>query len=272
MGLFTPAEVTAGYAAAGAAKTRMSAPRLLLLGVLAGFLIAMGGAAAATASHAVVNPGLGRLVSGVLFPFALATVVLTGAELFTGNTLVVISVLDRQATVAGLLRNWGLVFWGNAAGALFVAVGCAFFGPLDLNGGALAVHTIRTAAAKCAMPFENALVLGIFCNILVTLAVMVSLSGKDTGGRILGAFLPICFFVICGFEHCVANLFYIPAGLFASGIPAYAALAAQAGIDVSGLTWGAFLLQNLLPVTLGNILGGAGVGALFWFCHLRKKP
>lgn len=270
MGFSTPAEVTASYAAAGAAKTRMSTARLLLLGVLAGFLIAMGGAAASTASHAVVNPGLARLVSGVLFPFALATVILTGAELFTGNTLIVISVLDRQATVAGLLRNWCLAFLGNAMGALLVAVGCALFGQLNLNGGALAVHTIRTAAAKCALPFGSALVLGIFCNVLVTLAVLISLSSKDVTGRILGAFLPICFFVVCGFEHCVANLFYIPAGLFAKGVPAYAALAGEAGVDMTGLTWGAFFLHNLLPVTLGNILGGAGVGGLYWFCHLKK--
>lgn len=271
MGLFTPAEVTANYAAAGRGKTTAPAWRLLLLGVLAGLLIAMGGAVASTATHAVDNAGLARVLSGLLFPFALATVILTGAELFTGNCLLVIPALDRQATWSGVLRNWLLVYLGNAAGAVLTAAGCAFSGQLGLGGGALAVHTIKTAAAKCALPFENALVLGIFCNVLVTLAVVLSLSAKDVPGRIMGAFLPVCFFVICGFEHCVANLFYVPAGLFAQSVPAYAALAAQAGVDASGLTWGAFLTGNLLPVTLGNILGGAGVGGLLWACHLRRS-
>lgn len=270
MNLSTPAEVTAAYAAAGAAKVKMSTAQLLLLGILAGFLIAMGGAVAGTASHAVTNLGLARVVSGVFFPFALATVILTGAELFTGNTLIVISVLDRQATAAGLLHNWVLVFLANAAGALLVAAGCVFFGQLNLGGGALAVHAIRTAVAKCALPFWGALGSGIFCNALVTLAVLASLSARDVPGRIMGAFLPVCFFVICGFEHCVANLFYIPAGLLANGMPAYAALAVEAGVDTAGLTWGAFLLRNLLPVTLGNIVGGGSIGALFWACHLRK--
>ena len=114
------------------------------------------------------------------------------------------------------------------------------------------------------------MVLGVFCNVLVTVGVLLSLSAKDLPGRVLGAYLPVSFFVICGFEHSVANLFYIPAGLFAKSIPAYAALAADAGLDLSGLTWSGFAIGNLLPVTLGNIIGGVLVGGLFWACWLRK--
>lgn len=267
MELFTPAQTTENYAAAGRAKTGAPLLRLLLLAVLAGFLIAVSGAATNTAIHTIENVGIARTVCGLLFPFGLAMVILTGAELFTGNTLIVISVLDRQASVRGMLRNWCIVYLGNAAGAIFTAAGCAFSGQLAYSGGQLAVFTMRLAAGKCALTLPNAVVLGVFCNLLVTAAVLLSLSAKDLAGRVMGAYLPIAFFVICGFEHCIANLYYIPAALFAKTIPAYAALAAEQGIDLSALTWTNFLLKNLLPVTAGNILGGVLMGLLFWYCH-----
>lgn len=270
MNLFTPQECAANYAAAGHAKTRAPGGKLFLLAVLAGFFIAMGGAVTNTAAHTIANVGAARIVCGLLFPFGLAMVVLTGAELFTGNTLITISVLDGQATAAGMLRNWAIVYLGNAVGAVLVAAGCAFGGQLNYSAGQLAVFTIRLAAGKCALSPASAVILGIFCNVLVTAGVLLSLSAKDLTGRVVGAYLPVAFFVICGFEHCVANLFYIPAGLFARSVPAYAALAAEAGVDSTALTWGNFLLRNLLPVTAGNILGGAGMGGLFWYCHGRK--
>lgn len=271
MNLFTPKECAANYAAAGRVKTQMPTPKMFLLAVLAGFFIAMGGAVTNTAAHSIDNVGIARMVCGLLFPFGLAMVVLTGAELFTGNTLITISVLDGQATMMGMLRNWGVVYLGNAVGAMLVAAGCAFGGQLNYSGGQLAVFTMKLAAGKCALPVGSAMVLGILCNVLVTSGVLLSLSAKDLTGRVVGAYLPVAFFVICGFEHCIANLFYIPAGLFARAVPAYAALAADAGLDLSALTWGDFLLRNLLPVTVGNIIGGAGMGALYWYCHGRKE-
>ena len=248
MNLFTPKECASNYALAGAAKARMPLAKMLLLAVLAGFFIAMGGAAANTAAHTIGNVGMARVVCGLLFPFGLA--VLTGAELFTGNTLITISVLDGQASVVGMLRNWTVVYLGNAAGAMLVAAGCAFGGQFNYSGGQLAVFTMKLAAGKCALPVGSAVILGILCNILVTAGVLLSLSAKDLAGRVVGAYLPVAFFVICGFEHCVANLYYIPAGLFAKAIPAYAALAAESGVDIEALTWGNFLLRNLLPVTV----------------------
>lgn len=270
MNLFTPKECAANYAAVGAAKTRMPLGKMFLLAVLAGFLIAMGGAATNTVAHTISNVGIARMVCGLLFPFGLAMVILTGAELFTGNTLITISILEGQATVAGMLRNWAVVYLGNAAGAVLSAAGCAFSGQLNYSDGQLSVFTMKLAAAKCALPVGNAFILGIFCNILVTTAVLLSLSAKDLPGRVLGAYLPIAFFVFCGFEHCIANLFYIPVGLFARTIPAYAALSAESGLDLSALTWGNFLLRNLLPVTAGNLLGGVSMGGLYWYCHARK--
>lgn len=271
MNLFTPKECAANYAAAGAAKTGMPLAKLFLLAVLAGFFIAMGGAVTNTAVHSMDNVGTARVLSGLLFPFGLAMVVLTGAELFTGNTLITISVLDGQAAVAGMLRNWAVVYLGNAVGAMLTAAGCVYGGQLNYSGGQLAVFTMKLAAGKCALPLGSAVVLGVLCNILVTAGVLLSLSAKDLAGRVAGAYLPVAFFVICGFEHCVANLYYIPAGLFAKAVPAYASLAAGAGADLTALTWGNFLLRSLLPVTAGNILGGVGMGGLFWYCHGRKE-
>ena len=147
---------------------------------------------------------------------------------------------------------------------------CVFCGQLDYSAGALAVYTIRVGAAKCAMSFGNAFGLGILCNFLVCLGVLAANSAKDTAGRLLGAYLPVCFFVLCGFEHCIANLYYIGAALMAATVPEYAALAVEAGVDLSSLTL-AGAAANLIPVTLGNLAGGLGVGLLLWYCHTQAE-
>ena len=270
MNLFTPAETTANYALAGAGKTRMPAGKLLVLGILAGFLIAMGAVAANTAAHGLKDAGLTKLVSGLLFPFGLVMVILSGAELFTGNTLISISVLARQATLKGMLRNWFYVYLGNGLGAFLAAAGCVFLGQLNCGDGALAAYTIKVAAAKCTLGWVNAVGLGFFCNVLVTLGVLLSLGARETAGRFLGAYLPVAFFVIAGFEHSIVNLFYVPAGILAAGRPDYAALALSKGVNLPGLTWSSFLFNNLLPVTLGNLLGGLAVGALYWYCYGQR--
>lgn len=270
MNLFTPAETTQNYSKTGKAKAERPASHLFLLGILAGILIGLGGVACNTAGHSVTNPSVGRIISGLLFPFGLAMVMMTGAELFTGNCLISISVLNKDTTLTKMLRNWGIVYLGNLTGSLVLAAGCAYFGQMNLSNGGLAVYTIKAAASKCALSFPNAVVLGIFCNVLVCIAVLCSLSAQDLTGRILGAYLPVAYFVLCGFEHCVANMYFIPAGLFAAGVPQYAQLAAEAGIDMAMLTWGNFLFRNLLPVTIGNIIGGVAVGALMWYCNRKK--
>ncbi len=267
----TPAEIVETYAASGVGKARRRTGELILLGMLAGVLIAFGSAATNTAAYGMSNAWSVRTVCGLLFPFGLGMVIVLGAELFTGNCLMVISVLDRRCHMREVLRSWLIVYLANFAGAFLVAAGCALFGQMNYSDGLLAVYTMKMAAAKCAMPFANAVVSGFFCNFLVCLGVLMALSAKDTAGRLMGAFMPVCYFVLCGFEHCVANMFYIPAGLLAKTVPAYAAQAATAGVDLSGLTVAGFLTGNLLPVTLGNFLGGAAVGVLMWYCHLKKK-
>lgn len=261
--MLTPAAFVERYALIGANKGRMPLKKLLLLSVLAGFLIGMGGAVTNTAACTISNPSTAKLISGLLFPFGLIMVLFLGAELFTGNCLIVISVLEHRTGWSGMLRNLVLVYLGNALGATALAWACVYGGQLDFATGQLVVWTIRTAAAKCALPFGKAMILGVLCNILVCAGVVCGLSAEHACGRAIGAFVPVAFFVICGFEHCVANWYYVPAGLFAC--VRYPDLAAE--LNCATLTWSKFVCSNLLPVTLGNVLGGCGLGALLWCAH-----
>lgn len=270
MNFFTPAEFVENYALIGEKKSNAPVWKLFLLGIFGGLFIGLGGAVTSTVSHSLTNVGLIRLVSGLLFPFGLITIIMTGTELFTGNVLISISVLERKATIGGMLENLAAVYIGNFAGSVLLAAGCAFFGQMNYSAGALGEYAIKLAALKCSMPFWNAFVSGIFCNVLVCAGVVLSLSAKDVAGRAVGAYVPVAMFVLCGFEHCVANMFFIPAGLFALTVPKYAALALEAGIDTGVLTWGNFLVKNLLPVTLGNIVGGVALGATLWAANRKK--
>ncbi|MDR1917104.1 MAG: formate/nitrite transporter family protein [Synergistaceae bacterium] len=269
MNFFSPIEVTKNYAVSGVKKSERSFGRMFILSLLAGLMIAFGAASVNTATHSIGNVSAARVISGLLFPFGLGMVMLCGAELFTGNCMIAVSVLEGMLSTSRMLRSWICVYIGNFAGSILLAAGCAFFGQFDYSGGGLALFTIRVAAAKCAIPFFSGVILGFFCNVLVCLGVLCSISAKDTAGRILGAYIPVSLFVICGFEHSIANMYFIPAGIFASRMVKYSTLAVQAGLDVSSLTWQNFLTQNLLPVTIGNIAGGVFVGVVMWAGHLR---
>lgn len=271
MNFFSPTEFVENYTEAGTKKAEASILKLLLLGILAGLFIGFGGVVANTASHSLTNVSVIRTVSGLLFPFGLVMVLMTGSELFTGNCLITISVMSKRTTLLKMLKNLVVVYIGNFVGSILLAAACAHFGQMNYSSGELAVYTIKLAASKCALPFGNAFVSGILCNLLVCVAVMCSMCAKDIPGKILGAYIPISFFVICGFEHCVANMYYIAAGLFALDVPKYADLAVKAGLDVSKLTWGNFLGANLLPVTLGNVVGGVAFALVMWVCHKKTK-
>ena len=267
----SPAQVATLYAQTGAEKARRPAHVLLLLGILAGAIIALAGAATNTAVYGISDPWTVRTVCALLFPFGLATVVLMGAELFTGNCLITISLLDGRCSLGGMLRNWLLVYAGNTVGAVLIALVCSQFGQMNYSGGLLGAYTIQVAAGKCALAPANAFVLGILCNFLVCIGVLMAMSGRDNASRILGAYLPVCFFVLCGFEHSIANLYYIPAGLLAAQNPSYADLAQTFfQTDLSVLTLGNGL-RNLALVTLGNLVGGTGLAALLWTCF-RPAP
>ena len=272
MNLFSPAEVAKNYIAAGKAKVALPIPRMLLLAVLAGVFIGVGGIASTTAAVSVAAPSLGKLLGACVFPGGLTMVLLAGSELFTGNCLLTIPLLEREITWGGMLKSWVVVYLGNLLGSLILAALVVFGHTPDLFGKGLAVSILSTAAGKCALGFGDAFFRGILCNFLVCIAVWISFAAKDVVGKIAGLFFPIMMFVLCGFEHSVANMYYIGAGLFAKLVPAYAEAAAAAGADLAALTVGRFFAGNLLPVTLGNIVGGSVcVGAAYWFCYLRKK-
>ena len=269
MNLFTAAETAANYANAGAAKAKLPISKMLVLGVLAGFLIGFPSCVTNMATYALDNNSTIRMISGLLFAFGLGMVVISGAELFTGNTLITISVLEKKATLGGMLRNWLFVYIGNFVGSMVLSFICAQFGWLSAGNGALAVASMRTAVSKMTMPFQNAFFMGILCNILVTIGVLLSLSGKDGVSRFLGAWAPVMFFVTCGFNHSIADMTYCMLGLFAKGNAAYVEAAQSAGVALESLTWGNYFTGNLIPVTLGNLVGGVCVGALFWFAYLK---
>ena len=251
--MLTPSEFIDAYSAIGERKVNAAALNLFLSGIMAGFFIGMGGVVTNVASNFITNPSVAKVVNGLLFPFGLIMVMMTGAELFTGNCLITISLLEGRVSFARMLRNLLIVYVGNFVGAVILAWAYVYSSPMIDS-------TTRTAIAKCSLSFDRALILGILCNILVCTAVMMGLCAKSVTGRAMGAYFPIAFFVIAGFEHCVANMYYVPAGLFAKIY----------GLDISGLTWGKFLMNNLLPVTLGNIIGGCILSLLLWQIHTNK--
>ena len=179
------------------------------------------------------------------------------------------SVLEKKTTVAGMLRNWVFVYIGNFIGSMVLAFICANFGWLSAGSNALAVGSMKVAVGKMTMAFPNAFFMGVLCNMLVTIGVLLSLSGKDGISRFIGAWAPVMFFVTCGFNHSIADMTYCMLGLFAKGNAAYVEAAQAAGVAVESLTWGNYFLGNMIPVTLGNIVGGVAVGFTFWFSFLR---
>lgn len=269
LALFSPAEAAENYANTSVKKANLPVAKGLVLSILAGALIAFPGAVTNMAGYGLTNNSIIRVLSGLLFAFGLGMVILSGAELFTGNTLMVIGVMDKRVKVLKVLRSWLVVYVGNFIGSLLVAILCAKFGWVNAGEGALAVYSMKVAVGKMTMPFMNAFIMGIMCNVLVTLAVLFSLSAQDVTGRILGAYTPVLLFVICGFNHSIADMFYCMLGLFSKA--QYGAQALQAGVAVDSLTWGNYFLGNMLPVTLGNIIGGMTIGLLYWFCYLKGK-
>ncbi len=270
--MFSPAEVAKNYIAIGKGKVNTPIARMFVLAVLAGAFIAIGGVSATTVAVSVEAASLGKFLGAIVFPGGLAMVLLAGSELFTGNCLLSIPLLEKEISFGGMLKNWIVVWLGNLVGGILVAAVCVFSHQAGLFSNGLAVSMISTAAAKVSMPFSDALLKGIACNFLVCIAVWIAFAARDVAGKIIGLFFPIMMFVLCGFEHSVANMYYCAAGLFANMNPAYAQAAADAGVNTANLTWGSMFASNLLPVTIGNIIGGAVcVGCSYWFIYLKKK-
>jgi formate/nitrite transporter len=255
----------------GVAKAALSNANTFVLAVLAGAFIAMGAvfATTVTAGGGDLAFGVVRLLGGLAFTLGLILVVVAGAELFTGNNLVVMAWAGRRVTTRRLLWTWLVVYVGNFVGAIATAVLIYLSRQYELGGGAVGEQALAIGIAKTSLGFGQAVILGAFCNALVCLAVWLCYSARTTADKILAIIPPIAAFVAVGFEHSVANMYFIPEALFISSNDSWLASLASPP-DTSGLTWGAFLVDNLLPVTIGNLIGGTVmVAALYWFVYLR---
>lgn len=268
-------QVVAQNVQTGVKKTQTGTKRLLLLGMSAGFFVAFGAEGSSLAMHGVADVGLARTLAGVVFPLGLMMIVMLGGELFTGNCLISMAVLDKKATVKGMLRNLVLIYASNFVGAFLMAWMINHSGQLNYSNGGAGAFTIKVALGKVNVDPFQAVISGILCNVLVCLAIFMAAAAKDIAGKCLGIFFPIFVFVISGFEHCVANMYYIPAGIMAAGNPAYAEKAGELyGItaqQLEGLSWGG-MVNNLIPVTIGNIIGGmVFVGLVYWYLYQKKE-
>lgn len=273
-GILAPAEIVGAALNAGKAKAEKKFMPLLVLAVLAGAFIAFAAEASNMAAFNLLGDpgtyGLGRCLAGAIFAGGLMMVVLTGAELFTGNTLICIAVYEKKTSFGSMMRNWGIVYVGNFIGSILIAYMIIQTGLLGSAEGALGAMTIKIAANKVNMGFMAALFSGIMCNWLVCLAVWLAFAANTVQGKILGIFFPIWIFVTSGFEHCVANMYYIPAGIMAKAGYAGAGGFSQELLD--SLNWGTFLTGNLIPATIGNIIGGIlFVGTAYWFALYRPS-
>lgn len=256
---YAPAEIARRVEAAGVAKANLPFLQTFVLALLAGAFIAFGGM---LYTLVMTDSGLGfgpaRLLGGIAFSLGLILVIVGGAELFTGNNLIVMAYADGRVTLARLFRNWAIVYAGNIVGSLAMAVLVILSGTLDLGDGAVARTAVNIAMAKVHLPMLDAFFRGILCNALVCLAVWMCFAAHTVAGKILAIILPVAAFVALGFEHSIANVYLIPVGYLA-------------GADE--VTWGGFL-ANMTPVTLGNVVGGSVFVALvYWLIYrVPKKP
>lgn len=256
-------------------KTKLTLGRLILLAMFAGIFIAIGAASSSAAVFGITNAGLAKCLAGVIFPVGLILVVLIGGELFTGDCLMIFGILDKRLKIMPVVKTLILVFVFNLIGSLVVVFLVNQSGQLDLGDGALGAATIKTAYTKLNLSFGKAFCSAIMCNILVCLAVLIAGVCQDGAGKIMGIFFTIWAFVLGGYEHCVANMYYIPAGLLAKGSEKYVNAAINAGMSadqINSMSVQGFFLNNLLPVTLGNMVGGMLLIAVpLYIIHKKKK-
>ncbi len=258
----SPAEIAVKYESVGAGKAEAPAFKTFLLAIMAGAFIALGGLGSQIASCCAADASSARMVSSVVFPIGLFMVLVGGAELFTGNSLIMIPVLSGKAKVSGMLKNWVIVYFGNMVGGFLIALCAATSHIYSFSNNALAQGVVNTAVTKANISFSDGLLRGILCNVLVCMAVWCSFAADELAGKVLALWLPVMLFIICGFEHCVANMYFIPAGMLTSAIY---------GIPADGLSLFGFFVTNLIPVTIGNIIGGGVcVGAMYYVIYLRK--
>ncbi|MEN7974154.1 MAG: formate/nitrite transporter family protein, partial [Verrucomicrobiota bacterium] len=265
-----PAEMAKRAEASAIRKANRDFISAFFLAVQAGSFIAFGAALFTSVIHdSALGLGLTKLIGGMTFSLGLILVIIAGADLFTGDTLMVMGCFSGAIKVSKMLRGWAFVFLGNLAGALAILTLMHFSGHWNGNGGAIGAKALAIANAKVNLTFIQAFASGMLCNILVCLAIWLCYSSRSVTDKILSIVFPITAFVAMGFEHSIANMYFVPAGLVLKHNPEIVGLLGNT--DLSNLTTGGFLLKNLLPVTIGNMVGGAiFVGTIYWILYLRK--
>ena len=260
---------------AGIAKASRSFSKTFVLAVLAGAFISFGAIFATTVTaELTLSSSFTKLIGGVAFSLGLILVIIGGAELFTGNNLIVMAWANKRIKTTQVLRNWTIVFFGNFVGALSIVVLMFYAQQYSSGTGNIGAKALMIAETKCSLGFVQAIILGILCNTLVCLAVWLCYSAKTISGKILAILFPITAFVAAGFEHSIANMYFIPKALL---IKSSANMEFWTNINSSpemyeNLTWENFIIHNMIPVTIGNIIGGAVmVGLVYWFVYLKDN-
>lgn len=274
-----PADLSKAFVGIGEKKAALPLGKMFLLGILAGVFIGFAAHLATTiATGTCAWLGLKKFLIGAVFSVGLMLVVIPGSELFTGNNLMTIALFDKKITLGQMLRNWGIVYLGNLVGSIFLALILAKWSGLaagPVGGTAISIAAGKTSAAPIEHISHNFAFFfrAVGCNWLVCLAVMMAVSAQDIAGKVLGIFFPIMAFVAAGFEHSVANMYFIPAGIFAKSFSAATAASGLSVDQLAALNWGTMFSQNIIVVTLGNIVGGAiFTGVVYWWIYVRATP
>ena len=271
-----PAAIARKAEEVGVVKTEMEFTKLFALAVLAGAFISLGALfSTVVTAGGGTSAGIGRLLGGVVFSLGLVLVVVAGAELFTGNTLVIIAFASRRVRLVRLLRNWGIVYLGNVVGAVATALLVVLSRRLESGDGSIGIRALDIAMTKTNLKVEDAFFSGILANALVCLAVWLSMSARSVTDKVIAVVPPVAAFVAIGFEHSIANLYFVPVAMFERLLARekFWTVTKASKTSYSAITWPRFLEHNLIPVTLGNIVGGAVlVGLTYWFVYLRPKP
>jgi formate/nitrite transporter len=270
-----PAEMASKAQDIGIKKAHLDFLSTMALAVLAGAFIALGCIFFTVSQTGSGMPwGVGRVIGGLTFSLGLVLIIIGGAELFTGNNLIIMAWASRKLSTWRVLRNWGIVYVGNLFGAIATALFVFWGQHFEMDKGALGLTALNIGLDKVSLDFTQAIILGILCNAMVCMAVWLTYSARTTFGRIAAIIFPISGFVAAGFEHCVANMYFIPFAIFVKGGASdtfWQGIGTTAA-SYNNLTWGSFFVNNLIPVTIGNIIGGVVFVALvYWVIYLRNK-
>lgn len=274
--MLSPKEIAELTVETGVKKANLKWWKQFILGILAGLFIAMAANAASVVGYTADSAGMAKMLSGSLFGTGLIMVLLAGAELFTGNCLMSMAVAEKRIRLREMLRNWFFVFIGNMIGPMIYTFLVSLTSQMSMDGGLLGAYTFSTAYTKCTIGALEGFIHGLFCNILVCTAVFISYASRDIVGKIAAMFFPIWIFVVSGYEHCVANMYFIPMAIFSLDkqecVDAAMARYGLTAEQLEQINFENFFFTNLLPVTLGNVVGGVlCVGLVYWLVYVREN-